>query len=122
VITRQETVDEFGSRSCDYKLEITNTDADHSVFYLINQYHADVYAGTEDFDWMGGFRVAPGETAEWEGSNVLISKDPDATGLVMSSAEFMAGVYDLPECTERKWDEKFLEQISVPLAPVCPTE
>ncbi len=122
VITRQEIVDEFGSRSCDYKLEITNTDADHSVFYLINQYHADVYAGTEDFDWMGGFRVAPGETAEWEGSNVLISKDPDATGLVMSSAEFMAGVYDLPECAERKWDEKFLEQISVPLAPVCPTE
>jgi hypothetical protein len=122
VITRQETVDEFGSRSCDYQLEITNTDADHSVYYLVHQYHADVYAGTEGFDWMGGFLVAPGETAEWKGSYVVISRDPDATGLVMSSAEFIAGVYDLAECAERKWDEKFLEQISVPLAPVCPTE
>lgn len=122
VITRQETVDEFGSRSCDYQLEITNTDPVNSVYFYINQYEEDVYAGTEGFDWMGGFLVAPGEMVEWKGSYVVISKDPDATGLVMSSAEFMAGVYDLPECAERKWDEKFLEQVSVPLAPVCPTE
>ena len=122
VIIRQETVDEFGSRSCDYDLKITNTDPVNSVYYLIHQYHADVYAGTEDFDWMGGFLVAPGGTEEWKGSYVVISKGPDATGLVISSAEFIAGVNNLPECAERKWDEKFLEQISVPVTPVCPTE
>lgn len=121
VITRQETT-EYGTQVCDYQLEITNTDPEHSVYYLIHQYEADVYAGTEGFDWMGRFLLAPGETGVWGGCYVIISKDPDATGLIMNSAEFMAGVYDLPECEEKTRDESFFEKISVPLAPVCPTE
>jgi hypothetical protein len=119
-ITLQET-NQFGTRACEYRLNIRNTDPDSAIRFYVYQHDQDGYANTEKSHWMGNVLVEPGEEGEWTGS-IYIYTDEDANGPVMSIPEKLAGVFDAPECTEAKQDESFFEQVFIPLDPVCPME
>lgn len=119
-ITTQET-NQFGTRLCDYKLEITNANPETAINFYIYQHDADGYQGTEEYRWMGNVRLGVVETGEWQGY-VYIYTDPDASGPLMSVPVKIAGVFDEPQCAEEKQDLEYLEEISIPVEAVCPME
>jgi hypothetical protein len=118
-ITQQET-NQFGTRLCSYQLKIYNN-GDSVVWFYIHQHEKDGYQGTEKRQWMGNFPIDPGKDVEWQG-NISIHTDEDFKGPVMSIPEKIAGIYGTPECETAKMNQKYLEQISVPINPVCPME
>ena len=119
-ITSQGT-NQFGTRGCEYVLKIRNNDPERAINFYIYQHEKDGYAHTEKSHWMGNILVEPGQVGTWTGS-IYIYTDPDADGPVMSISEKIAGVYNLPECAQKRQDEKFFEQVSIPLDPMCPVE
>lgn len=117
-ITSQET-NQFGTKVCEYTLKITNNHEDAAIRFYIYQHDKDGYQRTEKSHWMGNVLVEPGKVGGWPAS-IYIYSDPDADGPVMSIPEKIAGVYDTQECAGERQDEKFFEQISIPIEAVCP--
>ena len=119
-ITLQET-NQFGTRACEYTLQIKNMHPDSAISVVFYQHDKDGYANTENSHWMGNSHIKPGENAEWNAS-VYLYTDPDANGPLMSIPEKIAGVYDIPECSDETQDETYFDKIAVPVTPVCPME
>jgi hypothetical protein len=66
-ITTQGT-NQFGTRSCEYRLRIKNSNKTDAVRLYVYQHEKDGFALTEKSHWMGNVRVDPGKEGEWTGS------------------------------------------------------
>lgn len=119
-ITLQET-NQFGTRACEYTLVVTSAHPDTPIRFYIFRHDRDGYQGTESSRWTGNFLIQPGRSETWTGS-IYIYSDPDASGPVMAIAERIAAVFDTVECAAQRRDLNFLQEISIPLGPVCPIE
>jgi len=115
-----DTVNEFGTRLCEYKLVVTNDHASSAVIPVLFVHNLDGYQNLDEKEWMPQGSVAPFTSTEWQG-NVYTYTDPDATGPVAHVAERITGVLNTTECASMTSDDSMLELLSVELesAP-CP--
>jgi hypothetical protein len=111
-----DTINEFGTRLCEYKMVITNDLTNSAVFPLIYVHQLDGYQDLDTGKWLLPGETAPLTSIEWAGY-VYIYTDPDATGPVAQVAERIAGVYSNSECISSRSDQNFLKMISVELDP-----
>ena len=69
--------------------------------------------------WMGNYPINPGEEVKWEGTYNVYT-DTDFDGHHRSIPEKLTGVFVITQCGKYKNDETFLDQIFIPIDPVCP--
>jgi len=124
VVTEQYT-NESGTRICNYTLGLKSVHPTDPIRYFYHRHSKDVYQGTENYQWMGNFPLAPFAETEWFG-NIAIYNEKDAQGPVMSIPVKVAGIFDTPECSvyfkDAVFDEAFLESIAFPVSSPCPLE
>jgi hypothetical protein len=115
----QQSVNQFGTKLCDYTITITNNHASKTIQPVIYIHHADGYQQIDESKWVVYQSLAPGESLDVTG-NVYIYTDPDATGPLMTEIEQIAGVFDEAECKASEKDSTFLKNVAMAVGRICP--
>ncbi len=119
-MTRNQT-DAWGTWLCEYHLALTNAHPDRVLWVLAHKHEADVWAKTDESEWMLIGRLDPQGTEE-RPAYVDEYTDPDATGWTFLIFDKVAAVYDLPECLSLRSDTGELDYIATTVTHYCKRE
>jgi len=114
-IVEQET-SEFGTQVCKYTLTATNIHPDTTVWFFF--YEHEEFGEAVNKDFWGGLIVNSGQADYIRFANVIADREDVAS--MIQFATKIAGVFDLPECLDLQQNDSYLEEIAIPVEPLCP--